>query len=378
MQILFKYISAEIENDFQKMVVSSPFRKSADAKKIQIEKRAGKYHATFFHTQKATHGNYEKSELVTLLDSLIATGYKQWDIFSGKEAITLLTNKKGTVTKHVRETDIQIKESLSHDKEKSYILAEGIPVDWLVKLSVMNPEGFVKKEYKKKFRQINKFLEIIKDISSSLPQNAHIVDFGCGKSYLTFAMYYYLNEILKKNVTITGLDIKEDVVKNCSELAEEFNFSGLSFQNSRIEDYTGENNSIDMVVTLHACDTATDFALKNAVRWNAKVILSVPCCQHELFNQIENEALNTILKHGILRDRLASITTDALRAAILKDMGYRVTIMEFIETEHTPKNLMIRAVKTGKALKEPSDEVLDFTRFMQISPCLFEIMYNKS
>ncbi len=373
----FNLIKDEVSDKFYKVVISSPFQKSADIKKIHIEKRAGRYHTTFLHEKKATHENYgDYKELFPLIERLIDIGYKQWEIFKDGENITILTNKKGTITRKVNESDMKPKEFSSHDNQKNYIIPEGVPVDWLIKLSVMNDEGFVKKEYKKKFRQINKFLEIIRDISSYLPQNAKIIDFGCGKSYLTFAMYHYLNEILKKNVTIIGLDIKEDVINNCNKLALDFGFKGLKFLNSKIEDYQCSDGSIDMVVTLHACDTATDYAIKNAVLWGSKVILTVPCCQHELFSQIHNEALNMILKHGILRERFSSIATDALRAGILKDMGYSTSVMEFIETEHTPKNLMIKAVKMGNPLNEPSSEVLEFINLLNVSPCLFNILYR--
>jgi len=174
-----------------------------------------------------------------------------------------------------------------------------------------------------------------------------ILDFGCGKSYLTFAMYHYLKELKAYPVRIIGLDLKADVIAHCNELAQKYGYSGLQFLVGDIAQYEGVD-AVDMVVTLHACDTATDYALDKAVKWGAKVILSVPCCQHELNQQIENELLQPVLKYGLIKERMAALLTDALRAEILESKGYQVQILEFIDMEHTPKNILIRGVKNER------------------------------
>lgn len=209
----------------------------------------------------------------------------------------------------------------------------------------MTKDGQVKHRHYSKFRQINRFLETVDDVYDRLPNDrpVKIIDFGCGKSYLTFALYYYLHILRGRDVEITGLDLKEDVIDFCSRTACELGYDGLSFLMGDIADY--KDDSADMVVTLHACDTATDFALINAVKWNTKVILSVPCCQHELFGQIENEVMNPMLRHGIIRDKFTELLTDGLRALKLEEMGYRVDMIEFTSQEHTAKNIMMRAVK---------------------------------
>lgn len=238
---------------------------------------------------------------------------------------------------------------LNHNRKKQYILQEGVPVPFLQDLGVMTEEGKIVHARFDKFRQINRFLEFIEDI---LPQfdsgrELTILDFGCGKSYLTFAMYYYLHELKEYDIRIIGLDLKKEVIRHCNELSEKYGYEKLRFLEGDIADYTGVNK-VDMVVTLHACDTATDYALAKAVGWDAKVILSVPCCQHELNRQIRNEVLEPVLRYGLLKERMAALITDGLRAQYLEREGYEAQILEFIDMEHTPKNILIRAVKRNQ------------------------------
>lgn len=285
----------------------------------------------------------------------------------------VLVSKKGTITikKKMNASAKQPKISLSHNRKKKYILEEGIPVPFLIDLGVMTQNGSIVNAHYDKFRQINRFLEYIEDILPSLPtgRELRILDFGCGKSYLTFAIYYYLKGY---PVRITGLDLKEDVIRHCNELAVKYGYDKLEFLCGDIAYYDG-CSQVDMVVTLHACDTATDYALAKAVGWGAKVILSVPCCQHELNKQMKNDLLSPVLHYGILKERMAALMTDGLRAQILEANGYRTQILEFIDMAHTPKNLLIRAVYNGHCAdnKAQIDELL---AAFDVNPTLYRLL----
>lgn len=292
----------------------------------------------------------------------------------------VLVSKKGTITikKKMNASAKQPKISLSHNRKKKYILEEGIPVPFLIDLGVMTQNGNIVNAHYDKFRQINRFLEYIEDILPSLPtdRELRILDFGCGKSYLTFAIYYYLKVLKGYPVRITGLDLKEDVIRHCNELAVKYGYDKLEFLCGDIAYYDG-CSQVDMVVTLHACDTATDYALAKAVGWGAKVILSVPCCQHELNKQIKNDLLSPVLHYGILKERMAALMTDGLRAQILEANGYRTQILEFIDMAHTPKNLLIRAVYNGHCAdnKAQIDELL---AAFDVNPTLYRLLCKKN
>ena len=265
--------------------------------------------------------------------------------------------------------------SLAHDRTKQYLLPEGEPVDFLVRLGVQTPDGRVTKNRYDKFRQINRYLEFLEDVLEELPKERtiQIVDFGCGKSYLTFATYYYLHVKQGRDLAVTGLDLKEDVIQNCNALARELGYEGLRFEQGDISAYQGEG--ADVVISLHACDLATDYALEKAVKWGAKVILAVPCCQHELNRQIKNDVLRPALKYGIIKERMAALLTDAVRAEILEREGYDTQILEFIDMEHTPKNLLIRAVKRQKMRGSSADKALrEMEEFLQIRPTLESLL----
>ena len=288
----------------------------------------------------------------------------------------VLVSKKGTITikKKMNASAKQPKISLSHNRKKKYILEEGIPVPFLIDLGVMTQNGSIVNAHYDKFRQINRFLEYIEDILPSLPtgRELRILDFGCGKSYLTFAIYYYLKVLKGYPVRITSLDLKEDVIRHCNELAVKYGYDKLEFLCGDIAYYDG-CSQVDMVVTLHACDTATDYALAKAVGWGAKVILSVPCCQHELNKQMKNDLLSPVLHYGILKERMAALITDGLRAQILEANGYRTQILEFIDMAHTPKNLLIRAVYNGHCAdnKAQIDELL---AAFDVNPTLYRLL----
>ena len=291
----------------------------------------------------------------------------------------VLVSKKGTITikKKMNASSKQPKISLSHNRKKKYILEEGIPVPFLIDLGVMTQNGNIVNAHYDKFRQINRFLEYIEDILPSLPtdRELRILDFGCGKSYLTFAIYYYLKVLKGYPVRITGLDLKEDVIRHCNELAVKYGYDKLEFLCGDIAYYDG-CSQVDMVVTLHACDTATDYALAKAVGWGAKVILSVPCCQHELNKQMKNDLLSPVLHYGILKERMAALMTDGLRAQILEANGYRTQILEFIDMAHTPKNLLIRAVYNGHCADNKA-QINELLAAFDINPTLYRLLCKK-
>ena len=291
----------------------------------------------------------------------------------------VLVSKKGTITikKKMNASAKQPKISLSHNRKKKYILEEGIPVPFLIDLGVMTQNGNIVNAHYDKFRQINRFLEYIEDILPSLPtdRELRILDFGCGKSYLTFAIYYYLKVLKGYPVRITGLDLKEDVIRHCNELAVKYGYDKLEFLCGDIAYYDG-CSQVDMVVTLHACDTATDYALAKAVGWGAKVILSVPCCQHELNKQMKNDLLSPVLHYGILKERMAALMTDGLRAQILEANGYRTQILEFIDMAHTPKNLLIRAVYNGHCADNKA-QIYELLAAFDVNPTLYRLLCKK-
>ena len=307
------------------------------------------------------------------------TSFKNALVETKSFTANVLVSKKGTITikKKVNASAKQPKISLSHNRKKKYILEEGIPVPFLIDLGVMTQNGSIVNAHYDKFRQINRFLEYIEDILPSLPtdRELRILDFGCGKSYLTFAIYYYLKVLKGYPVRITGLDLKEDVIRHCNELAVKYGYDKLEFLCGDIAYYDG-CSQVDMVVTLHACDTATDYALAKAVGWGAKVILSVPCCQHELNKQMKNDLLSPVLHYGILKERMAALMTDGLRAQILEANGYRTQILEFIDMAHTPKNLLIRAVYNGHCADNKA-QINELLAAFDVNPTLYRLLCKK-
>lgn len=308
------------------------------------------YQATETVGPKVLHTNYERQELIEYIGELMEERFMQLQWEGQYEDGLVLVSKKGHLTTKVKRHACKKEQAaLEHNRRKKYLLAEGTAVPFLVDLGVMTPQGKIVSTKYDKFRQINRFLEFIEDILPRLDRGREltILDFGCGKSYLTFAMYYYLRQLRHFDVRIIGLDLKEDVIQHCNELAQSYGYEKLKFYTGDIASYEGVRQ-VDMVVTLHACDTATDYALAKAVYWGAKVILSVPCYQHELNGQIRNEMLSPVLSYGILKERMAALITDGLRAQLLEGVGYETQILEFVDMEHTPKNLLIRGVYTGK------------------------------
>ncbi|HSN66808.1 MAG TPA: SAM-dependent methyltransferase, partial [Fusibacter sp.] len=278
--------------------------------------------------------------------------------------LQILFNKKGEGT-ILKKPPTRFQVNLDHNRKKQYLIPEGTPCDFMIALGVMDADGKVFKKMYDKFRQLNKYLEFVDDSLPYLGEDLTIIDFGCGKAYLTFALYYYLVKLKGRQVKIIGLDLKEDVIDFCNATAKKLGYHGLEFKMGDIKDFEFGGN-VDMVVSLHACDTATDEALGKAVGWGAKVIYAVPCCQHELFNQMKNVQMEPLLKHGIVRDKLATIVTDTLRAQALEAVGYNVQMLEFIDMTHTPKNILIRAFKTDKTSEALVADYHAYEGFMNI------------
>jgi len=386
----------------------SPFEKIR-IRPIQL-KTGACFQLEQFRGQKVFHRNVDAIELIALIAEWLAGVYSRAEFTTEAGSIQVMANRRGELTALrkpasrspengiVQSSEIPAPVPASHNRTKRYILQEGIPVPFLFDLGVMTADGTVIKAKYDKFRQINRFLEFIADVLPDLRRALGedtsrvltIVDFGCGKSYLTFAVYYYLSVLQKMPVRIIGLDLKEDVIAHCATLASNYTYTGLTFAVGDIADYAG-TDAADMVISLHACDTATDYALAQAVRWNARVILSVPCCQHEMNAQLALPAgvagraiLAPAIRHGIIRERMAALFTDALRAELLEQSGYQVQILEFIDMSHTPKNLLIRAIRKDRAaLKDGAgnekggiSEYLALRDFLGVSPTLEKLLEN--
>lgn len=331
-----------------KIIISKPANAQLIYRKIVIEKKESYYQAASYTQKQVFHQNILTEELTSYLCETVTGSYLQVNAWDESKEHIFLCSKKGKVsykTKHLAQD--AAKKSTDHNRKKQYLIEEGIAVAPLVDMGIFTADGKVVKSMYDKFRQINRFLEIIDDSVRDYPkQELHIIDFGCGKSYLTFVLYYYFTEIRKRTVHIVGLDLKADVIRNCNVAAEKYGYSNLHFEIGDINGYQA-NFPVDMVVTLHACDTATDYALFNAIQWNAKMIFSVPCCQHELNKQIETEDLSLLTRYGIIKERFSALATDAIRGNLLEYCGYKTQLLEFIDFAHTPKNILIRAVQKG-------------------------------
>lgn len=373
-----------------KIILSNPKEKEGPLK-IQIRpillKEELWFQETLYIGTKVFHKNYTAEYMQEEIIKNLTDNFKQLQLEHEEIKATVLVSKKGKITinkRTKRSEDRVIKAELSHNRAKRYIIEDGKKVDFMVDLGVMTKDGKVVKAKYDKFKQINRFLEFIEDVLPKLNKNREItiIDFGCGKSYLTFAMYYYLKELNSIDARIIGLDLKEDVIDKCNELSMKYGYEKLNFYKGDIKNYEGVSK-VDMVVTLHACDTATDYALNKAVSWGAEVILSVPCCQHELNSQIKNDILEPVLKYGLIKERLSALITDALRADILEGAGYYVQILEFIDMEHTPKNILIRAVKNDKksdlaSINENIQKYESLREFLNVNPKLDQLLKEDS
>lgn len=341
-------------------------------KKVMIKNEL-KHQFEYIYDKNVEHKNLNKVDSINEIDNLLQTYFKQALINTLESDYHILVSKSGVVKINKKAATKKFEE-ISHNRKKKYILNEGEVTSFLVELGIMTADGKVINSKYDKFKQINRYLELVSDCIPYLDKNKtiRIIDFGCGKAYLTFALYDFLVLKMGYNVEIVGLDLKENVINFCSNLAKKLNFDDLRFVQGDIKGFN-EFKNVDMVISLHACNTATDDALATAVNWGAKVILAVPCCQHELLKKIKNKKMVPMLKYGIIKEKLSSLLTDSLRANVLEIMGYRTQVLEFIDMEHTPKNIMIRAFfEEISNVDKVVEEYKEFKKEWQISPYIEE------
>lgn len=363
--------------DFNKVIIKPIILKST--KNIQIES---------FKDNKAFHKNIDLNNLQELEDNLkeYIDNFKQILLQIEGSDISFI-RKKENFSRKEKESNL-IKTSNEHNKKKQYILNEGDKIDFLIELGLMSIEGKILKSSYNKFKQINKYLEFIDDVIEELKakklitNHINVLDFGCGKSYLTFALYYYLKNYRKDlTFSIVGLDLKKDVIEFCNKLAKKLNYENLEFLNGNIKDYD-KSKEVDLVFSLHACNNATDYSLEKALSLDAKAILAVPCCHHEFFEKIQknknSEFYNTLkimADNGVVLDKFATLATDSFRSLSLELCGYKTKMIEFIDMEHTPKNILIKAIKSKSSnLKEKLVEYNKLKEFLGIKPLLEDLI----
>lgn len=383
MEDLIRAVNDITQDEILKIVISNKTNKEIEYNKIIFvykETNKKKYYQIEKYTDKQIfHENIYIKDLNQNILKYLESNYKNLSAWSTNTTFDLKISKKGKVFLSKKKDNNNKLVNKSHNKEKNYILKEGMIIQPLIDLGVFTKEGKVVNSKYDKYKQINRFVEIIDDeIKKNDYKELTILDFGCGKSYLTFVLYYYFVEIKKIKVKMIGLDLKADVIKKCNEIAKAYNYENLHFEIGDVNGFK-YNNKVDMVITLHACDTATDYALYNAIKWNSKMIFSVPCCQHEFNHQMKAKSLDILTKYGIVQERVSALMTDATRANLLESVGYKTQLLEFIDISHSPKNILIRASKSNisKEKKEKSlNEVKTLIEQFNFKPTLFELLKN--
>lgn len=378
MEEIKNLILSEKENII-KISISSPFSKDEEYAKITVRpviiKNSFCFQAERFKNNQVFHLNMSEKEFLQFLEDTFKK-YAQICFFKGGVTVTFSVNKNGKIKKSESKNNLKSKQaSLSNNRKKEYILNEGENIPALVDLGVFTPDFKIVKSKYDKFKQINRFIEIVNDsFSNDQSESVTILDFGCGKSYLTFIIYYYFSEIKKKNVKIIGYDLKKDVVESCNRIAEKYGYENLRFVVSDVTKDVLYDEHIDMVISLHACDTATDYALSYAVNKDVKHIFSVPCCQHEVNKTIKKGGdLDVLLKHGLIKERVSALLTDSIRAAVLEDKGYSVDVLEFVDFSHSPKNIMLRAKKTKNETDKNRKQIKELQEKYGFTQTLFDL-----
>ena len=385
MEELKKSIDEIFKDEILKIVISNKVNKAVKYNKIAInlkENNKGSFYQIEKFTDKQVfHENIDIKNIDGNIYEYLSGQYKQMTAWSNNTTYDVKISKKGKVFLGKKKNDNSNIAKKGHNKEKNYILKEGMIIEPLIDLGIFTKDGKVINSKYDKYKQINRFIEIIDDeIKKNDYKELTILDFGCGKSYLTFVLYYYFVKIKNINVKMIGLDLKEDVIKKCNEIAKRYNYSNLHFELGDINGFK-YNNKVDMVITLHACDTATDYALYNAIKWNSKMIFSVPCCQHEFNAQMKADELSILTKYGRVQERVAALMTDTVRANLLEVSGYKTQLLEFIDIAHSPKNILIRASKSNipKEKKEKAlKEVINLMDTFKFNPTLFNLLKNDS
>ncbi len=366
--------------DIIKISVSSPFSKNEEFNKITIRpviiKNKPCFQAERFKNNQVFHLNIPQAEFSAFLEQ-ITEKYAQICVFKTGVTVTFAISKNGKIKRSESKNNLSKKAgNAENNRQKEYIFNEGENIPPLVDLGVFTSDFKIVKSKYDKFKQINRFIEIVNDaFSNDTNESITILDFGCGKSYLTFIIYYYFREIKKKNVKIIGYDLKKDVVESCNKIAEKYGYDNLKFVVSDVTKDVLYREPIDMVISLHACDTATDFALNYAIRKNVKYIFSVPCCQHEVNKTIKKGGdFDILLKHGLIKERMSALLTDSIRAGILEDMGYSVDVLEFVDFSHSPKNIMLRAKKTKKESDKNRKQIKELQEKYQFNQKLYNLV----
>lgn len=379
MEKIREYFEKSLLEGAKRFVISNPVSKDAQYKKIIADKKSAGFQIAKYTEKQVFHENVSENELAFRCAQLVYGNYKQVNGFAENNEHILLISQKGASRYSVKKsTSLSVPESTQHNREKNYILSQGENIPPLIDMGVFTKDGKVISAMYHKYKQINRFLETVDDEISAYPSDTlNVIDFGCGKSYLTFILYYYLTAVKGKKVNMIGLDLKKEVIEKCEASARKYGYDGLHFELGDINGYKAPFK-VDMVVTLHACDTATDYALYNAVSWGAKMIFSVPCCQHELNGQLNSKNLDILSRYGIIKERFSALATDAIRGNILEYCGYKTQIMEFIELDHTPKNILIRAVKRpstpAKVKQKALDEINAIINEFGFKPTLYELL----
>lgn len=357
---LFDFLAQIIGKDPQKIIISNPSVKNGEFKKIIAEEKGNGFFFSKYTEKQAFHETVDKPKLLERILALAENNFRQINAFAADGEHILLISKKGACKyTHKKSSVCKPKIDESHNRQKKYILNEGEIIPPLVDMGIFTPEGKIINSMYNKYRQINRFLEIIDDeISNGNITKLNCIDFGCGKSYLTFILYYYLTEVRKIHVNMIGLDLKKEVIEKCNASAKKYGYDNLRFEMGDINGYKSPFD-VDMVITLHACDTATDHALFNAVNWKAKYIFSVPCCQHELNGQNNPQSLSILSRYGIIKERFSALATDAIRGNLLEYCGYKTQLLEFVDLDHTPKNILIRAVKRPKTSADIKEKAIN-------------------
>lgn len=361
-----------------KIVLSNVADKEQRIQKVQIEKKDKHFQIAQYTDKQVFHKNVDEEELISFCIEEFGVNFLQLNAWMLRGEASLKLTKKRKLLFDIKKADNSAlaDEVRENNRKKNYILEEGRVIEPLIDMGIFTKEGKIVSSMYDKFKQINRFIEIIDDeLKKKIITHLNIIDFGCGKSYLTFIVYYYLTEIKKIKVNMIGLDLKEDVIKKCNNAAKKYGYENLSFELGDINGYSAPFK-VDMVITLHACDMATDFALYNAVNWGAGYIFSVPCCQHELNAQIKSETFSLMTRYGIIKERFSALVTDAIRGNLLEYMSYNVNLLEFVDLSHTPKNILIRAVKNPNKAENVKLRAMDEVKRMMEEYGINQALYR--